>query len=119
MSLVRFGKRTLSSSRPLPASNRHNSIFSAFAEKIAKFVPMPSKVAPSGRGVPAETCISRLRNEENRGQWRYDQAQFASTRAGDAPDQARVAGVAAAIEGGVGIEHFSPCAAVFYRHAIV
>jgi hypothetical protein len=43
------------SSWPPEQSNRHSSIFSACAEKIAKLTPSPSQVAPSGYGRPGHT----------------------------------------------------------------
>jgi hypothetical protein len=37
------------------SSNRQSSTCSAFSEKIEKFVPSPSQVAPSGKGCPGQT----------------------------------------------------------------
>src|SRR6478609_1780660 len=40
------------------SSNKHNSTLSAFSEKSEKFVPSPSQVAPSGKGLPGQVSIS-------------------------------------------------------------
>src|SRR3954469_14921087 len=42
------------------SSNRQSSTRSAFSLKIAKFVPLPSQVGPSGNGLPGQTSISVL-----------------------------------------------------------
>src|SRR5262249_46330081 len=47
-------------SRSPPGSNRHSSTRSALAENSAKFVPLPSQVAPSGDGAPVESRPLRL-----------------------------------------------------------
>jgi hypothetical protein len=36
-------------------SNKQTSILVAWAEKTAKFAPVPSQVAPSGNGLPSLT----------------------------------------------------------------
>src|SRR5262245_3932334 len=40
------------------ASKRQSSTASAFSEKIAKFTPLPSQVAPGGYGRPCQTRMS-------------------------------------------------------------
>jgi hypothetical protein len=42
---------------PVLESKRHRSIAVAFSEKIAKFTPSPSQVAPSGKGLPGYTMV--------------------------------------------------------------
>ena len=42
-------------SRRAVGSKMHNSIFAAWAEKTAKFMPKPSHVAPSGLGAPGSS----------------------------------------------------------------
>src|SRR5260221_5400922 len=51
-----------SSSRSPSSLNRHSSTLVAFPEKVAKFVPSPSQVAPHGCGNPSLTSrfLSRL-----------------------------------------------------------
>ena len=39
-------------SNPVSGSKRHSSTFSAFSEKIAKLMPLPSHVAPRGYEYP-------------------------------------------------------------------
>src|SRR3954453_21571965 len=39
------------------SSKRHSSTFSATSLKIAKFVPVPSYVAPRGEALPGQTCV--------------------------------------------------------------
>src|SRR5579859_1130475 len=39
------------------SSKRQSSTRSAFSERIAKFVPCPSQVGPSGNGVPGQTFM--------------------------------------------------------------
>src|SRR5659263_277305 len=41
--------------------NKQSSTRSATSENRAKFVPMPSYVAPSGYGVPGQICMGILR----------------------------------------------------------
>src|SRR5215469_9803453 len=76
MSSVRSGKTTRSCSRRPCESNRHSSTFSALAENRAKFVPRPSQVAPSRWGVPAETPLLALWNQENCRERRDDKAHL-------------------------------------------
>src|SRR5277367_6894963 len=45
------------------ASNRHSSTDSELSEKSEKLTPRPSKVAPLGKGKPAD-CCARSRCEE-------------------------------------------------------
>ena len=40
------------------SSNRHSSTRVAFSEKMEKFVPPPSQVAPSGNGSPGQTSLT-------------------------------------------------------------
>src|ERR1700730_16942043 len=54
------------SSWPPERSNRHSSIFSACAEKIAKFTPSPSQVAPSGYGRPGQTFHDEAISDKTR-----------------------------------------------------
>src|SRR5512142_20481 len=44
---------SIRSSTPF-SSKRHSSTFSAFSEKIEKFVPFPSHIGPSGNGWPGQ-----------------------------------------------------------------
>jgi hypothetical protein len=41
-------------------SNRQSSTLVAFSEKIAKFTPAPSQVAPSGYGRPGHTLMGGI-----------------------------------------------------------
>src|SRR5262249_11191309 len=55
------GRAMRASSRAPAVSNRHSSTLSACAENSTKFVPVPSKLAPSGDGTPALTRMLSLR----------------------------------------------------------
>ncbi len=44
-------------------SNRHSSILAANSEKIAKFTPRPSQVAPRGCGEPGHTRMDESYRE--------------------------------------------------------
>src|SRR5687767_13718465 len=120
MSSVRSGRAMRSNSRRPWLSNRHNSTFSALAENNAKFTPRPSHVAPRGCGAPPEARMLQLRHEEQRGQRRQRQAEFSAPVATiDRNHHTLVADVAAAVEGGVGVEDFAPRSADRHRDAIV
>ena len=101
------------------ASNRQSSTFSACAENSAKLVPLPSKVAPSGCGVPAESTHAQ------RSGTRKIAASGGTTRRNSArplpPSRhaSRIAGIAAAIDGRIGVEDFAPGAGERHRDAIV
>src|SRR6267378_3502108 len=107
-SWVRSGSATRSISRSPSSSNRQSSTRCALAENSAKLVPRPSKVAPKGCGRPADSRMSALRDQEDRGERRDDEAKLGAGAAVDRRHAAAVADIAAAIEPRVGIEHLAP-----------
>src|ERR671938_1970720 len=111
MSSERSGSSMRSSSRLPCASNRQSSTFSACAENSAKLVPRPSQIAPRRDGDPAERRIqSAFGYEEDRSQRRNGEIKFVAIGL-QRLDAAGVADIAAAIMGGVRIEHLAPLAA--------
>src|SRR5438874_2413448 len=110
-SSVRSGTLIRSVSRRPSRSNRHNSTLVAWAEKRAKFVPRPSQVAPSGCGVPAETCsLLDLRNEKDGSKGWDNNAKLRAVTRHNGLDRAGVPNIAPAVDRGIGIEHLAPFA---------
>src|SRR3954470_1890626 len=108
-----------SSSRRPWLSNRQSSIFCALAENIAKLVPRPSQVAPSGCGEPALSRTLAFRNEkECRKRWN-DKTDLGDHAFVQRPHRASVPDVAAAINSSIGVEHFAPGAGQRHLDAIV
>src|SRR4029079_13422653 len=89
-------------------SNRQSSTFSAVLENSAKFVPRPSQVAPSGCGEPAAIRRSDFRNEIEGSKRRKDKVQLRAFGCHNSGHKPCVPCVAAAVIGGVGVEHFAP-----------
>src|SRR6185312_12344687 len=108
MSSVRSGSAMRSSSRRPCRSNRQSSIFSALAEKRAKFVPRPSGLAPRTCGDPSNTCISNLRNKDDAAEWRQRQPQLAAGINRLCRDNAGVADICSTVDAGVAVENFAP-----------
>src|SRR4051794_39794222 len=89
-------------------SNKHNSTFSALVEKMAKFVPRPSQVAPSLCGLPADSRALGLRDEEycrKRGNDKADLWDWAVIQRFHA---SAVPHIAAAINRCICVEHLLP-----------
>src|SRR5215207_9081893 len=95
-----------SSRRPWP-SNRHNSTFSALAENSAKFVPLPSQLAPRREDVPPLSRILSFRHEEDGSQRRDREIEF-GYQPFRRPDLSDIPDIGAAIVRGVGIQHLTP-----------
>src|SRR6187397_3404009 len=108
-----------SSSRLPWLSNRQSSTFVALAENSAKLVPRPSHVAPSGCGEPAETCPLDLRNEKDGSKGWDNKAELRGVACHNSRYGTSVPDIAAAINCGIGIEHFAPCAGEGHAHAII
>src|SRR5580704_322190 len=96
-------------------SNRHNSTFSAWAENSAKLTPLPSHVAPSGKGLPGHTWVGDAMRALFRSVRRQDQGaerrQLKAQRVRVAVHRVRfgmyfagIADAAPAIELGIGID---------------
>src|SRR5713226_7068261 len=119
MSSVRSGSTMRSSSLRPWLSNRQRSTRSAFAEKSAKFVPRPSQVAPNGCGAPAESRVLALGGENNCSKRRNDKADLGNHALVQRPDRPAVPDIAAAVDGGIGVENFPPDAGKWNLDAIV
>src|SRR3974390_97029 len=117
MSSVRSGSGMRSVSRRPSGSKRQSSTLLALAEKSAKLVPRPSQVAPSGKGVPAETWPLDLRNEKEGGKGWDNNMQLRAVAGRKRGDRSGVPHVAAAVDGRIGVEDFAPVADE--RHADV
>src|SRR5262249_15082507 len=100
-------------------SKRQSSTRSALAENSAKFVPRPSQVAPRGCGAPVESRMLPLRDEKNCSKGRNYQTELGNSsplqRAGRTP----VPDIAAAVNGGIGVEDLVPGAGKRNLDAIV
>src|SRR5713226_8590961 len=107
-----------SSRRPL-RSNRQSSTLPALAENSAKFVPRPSQVAPRGYGVPADSRTLPLRDEENGGKRRNNNGDLGDGALHQRLHRPGVPDVAAAVDGGVGVEDFAPDAVKRHLDAVV
>ena len=68
-------------------SKRHNSIFSACVEKMAKLTPAPSQVAPSGCGLPGRNFMPALgpRSVRSLGRLAVTRSTARARRRGSAP----------------------------------
>src|SRR5262245_54606397 len=89
-------------------SNRQSSTRSALAENRAKFVPRPSQVAPSGCGAPAESRMLPLRDEKNCSKGRNYQTDLGNSSPLQRADRTPVPDIAAAVNGGIGVEDLVP-----------
>src|SRR6185295_671232 len=108
-----------SSSRRPWLSNRHSSTFSAWAEKSAKFVPLPSQQAPRREELPAVSRIgSAFWNEKYRCQRRDGEIEF-GREAFARLDFADIPHIAATVMRGIGIESLTPFAGERHAHAII
>src|SRR3954447_1158014 len=108
-----------STSRRPCRSNRQSSTLVALAENSAKFVPRPSHVAPRGCGAPPESRMLLLWDEKNCSQrWncKTDLGNGAFVQCFHGPG---VPDIAAAVNGGVGVEHFPPYPGERHADAIV
>src|SRR5215831_1756882 len=91
-------------------SNRHSSTFSALAENSAKLVPRPSQVAPSRCGVPVDTPLLALWNQENCRERREGKADLWHGVVVQRVHPTAVPDVAAAVDRSIGIENLAPAA---------
>src|SRR3984957_1109812 len=119
MSSVRSGSVIRSSSRRPWLSNRQSSTFSALAENSAKLVPLPSQLAPSGCGAPADRRVSALRDEKKGGKRRNDKVDLGNAAFVQRPYCSGVPDIATAIAGRIGVEDLAPGAGKRHPDAVV
>src|SRR5215467_8950572 len=108
-----------SSSRRPCRSNRQSSTLVALAENNAKFVPRPSQVAPRGCGLPAETRTLSFRDQENCCKRRSNKRDLGDGAVLQRLHPSGVPDIAAAIDGGIGVQDLAPGACKRHLNAVV
>src|SRR5262245_965469 len=108
MSSLRSGKAIRSRSRRPWLSNRQSSTLLALAENIAKLVPRPSQVAPSGCGDPAESRVLAPGDEQNCSKRWNDKADLGDGSLLQRIHAPGVPHIRPAIDVRIGVEHLAP-----------